>query len=427
MKESAASRTSVSRSRRSQSSTGGVASTAVRTPKSATRHPASEIILLSVTGMSPAVLTETVWALAREADPVLPSRVIAVTTALGRQEIERQLFQPLPRFGGQTVWHSLREQLAARGLEVAARLRFGTTSDDIRVITGVEAEAQRSRELQDIRTPADNEAAADFLLEQVRTIVENPDTQLIASIAGGRKTMGALLYACLTLAGRETDRLTHVLVSEPYETLREFYFPSQPGGPIVRPEIGNQQSGPSFDPAAAVVELADVPFVALRNLFQRELGRKAGTFSRLVETCRENVRQRAAEGLRVSIDTARLELEVNGQVVKLAPLEHLLLIFLARRAKHGEPAYGSYDLGVDDLNAFRTDFVSRAPKDDFSDWRHADSLRAAWDEQEIRKAVSGIRAKLRQRGGDAAALASCLPEKGRCSLDIPGPLIHLKG
>jgi len=65
------------------------------------------------------------------------------------------------------------------------------------VITGVEAEAQRSRELQDIRTPADNEAAADFLLEQVRTIVGNPDTQLIASIAGGRKTMGALLLPCV--------------------------------------------------------------------------------------------------------------------------------------------------------------------------------------------------------------------------------------
>ena len=72
------------------------------------------------------------------------------------------------------------------------RLRFGTTGDDVRVITGLETASQRSRELADIRTPADNEAAADFLLEQVRSLVENPDLQLIASVAGGRKTMDAI-------------------------------------------------------------------------------------------------------------------------------------------------------------------------------------------------------------------------------------------
>ncbi len=394
--------------------------------KSEIRNPKSEIVLLAVTGMSPAVLTETVWALAHEAEPVLPSRVVALTTLRGRQEIERQLFRPLVRFAGKTGWEALRQAIVGEGLDVSARLRFGTTADDIRVITGVERVSQRSRELEDIRTPADNEAAADFLLEQVRTIVENPDTQLIASVAGGRKTMGALLYACMTLAGRETDRLTHVLVSEPYETLREFFFPGQPGGPVAKSEFQNPNSEGAYDPARAVVELADVPFVALRNLFQRELGRKVGTFSRLVETCRDNVRERAAEGLRVSIDTTRPELEVNGQTVKLAPLEHLLLLFLARRAKHGEPAYGAYSEAVDDLNAFRADILAHAPKDNFSDWRHADSLRGAWDEQEIRKAVSGIRARLRPRGGEAAALAGCLPEKGRCSLAVPGPLIHLK-
>ena len=62
---------------------------------------------------------------------------------------------------------------------------------------------------------------------------------------------------------------------------------------------------------------------------------------------------------------------------------------------------------------------------DFGDWRHATSLRTAWDEQDIRKAASGIRAKLQRAGGDAALLASCLPAKGRCSLDIPGSLIFL--
>jgi CRISPR-associated protein (TIGR02584 family) len=320
--------------------------------------------------------------------------------------------------------------LTAAGHELTGKLRFGTTPDDIRVITAFHPATGQSQELTDLRTPADNDAAADFLLEQVRSVVENPDTQLVASIAGGRKTMGALLYACLTLAGRETDRLTHVLVNEPFEALRDFWFPGQPGG-RVSSGSRSDQSGSSVqsglaDPATAHVELADVPFVPLRNLFVRELNRKAGTFARLVSTCRENIRERAGAEVRLQLATAGTAVDVNGTLVKLAPLEHLLLLFLARRSKHSEPAYGAYAEAVDDLNVFRLQLLKDAPKDRLADWRHTDSLRASWDEQEIRKAVSGIRSKLRRSGGNAPLLAACLPEKGRCSLSVPGALIHFK-
>ncbi len=380
-----------------------------------------EVVLLGVTGMSPAVLTETIWALAHPRDgskPVVPHRVLAVTTTQGRTEIVRQLLDPCARFGGLAPWDVLREALASEGLPVHGRLRFGATANDIRVITATDPASGRSAELADLRTVGDNDAAADYLLEQVRGVVENPDTRLIASMAGGRKTMGALLYACLTLAGRETDRLTHVLVNEPFETLREFCFPGQPGGELM------DRAGRAHDPAQALVELADVPFVPLRNLFVRELSRKAGTFSRLIASCRDNVRQRAAESLRLTIETARPELEVNGTRIKLAPLEHLLLLFLARRAKGRSHAFGSYKDALDALNEARTEMTADVPKGGRGDWR--DSWRDSWDERSITKATADLRAKLRGRGADAAALASCLPEKGRCSLDMPGEMIFIQ-
>jgi len=394
--------------------------------ESASSH--SEITLLAVTGMSPAILTETLWALANPADhtePLLPHRVIAVTTTEGRARLE-QLFQPSPQLGGVAPWDALRDALAARGHNLAGRLRFGLTGHDIRVITAADPATGRTRELPDIRDRADNEAAADFLLEQVRAIVENPDTQLIASIAGGRKTMSALLYACLTLVGRETDRLTHVLVSEPFETLRDFWFPAQPGGPLPLParSAGSVRPAQSVSPATAVVDLADVPFVPLRNLFERELARKPGTFRRLVEDCRQNLIQRAAEQLRLTVETTRPELEVNGTRVRLAPLEHLLLLFLARRAKHNEPPYDTYKLAVDDLNAFRQDQINAAK--DFNDWRQTESLRDVWDDHAIAKAVSGIRDKLKHAGSDAALLARCLPRKGCCALSVVPSLIYIK-
>ena len=76
------------------------------------------------------------------------------------------------------------------------------------------------------------------------------------------------------------------------------------------------------------------------------------------------------------------------------------------------------------MNAIREEQLVAAK--DFNDWRHADSLRAAWDERAITKAVAGIRDKLRRAGGDAARRASCLPRKGECALFVPGPMVFLK-
>jgi CRISPR-associated protein (TIGR02584 family) len=383
-----------------------------------------ETILLAVTGMSPAVLTETLWALAHEPEPVIPARVIALTTAAGRETLRQRLFNPSPALANQAPWEALRAALQHEGHDLTARLRFGPTPDDIRVITALDPVAGQSRELADIRDRADNEAAADFFLEQVRAIVENPDTHLIVSVAGGRKTMSALLYACLTLVGRETDRLTHVLVSDPFDTLPDFWFPAQPGGPL-RP-VRSDQPAESVHPADARVDLADVPFVPLRNLFQRELGAKPGSFLRLVERCRTGIRQRAAEHLKLTLDTARAELDVNGQTLKLTPAEMLVACFLARRARHHEPPYTAYKDALDDLNAFRIEQRQEAAARGPNDWRLADSLRQECDDRFITRSISELRGKLQQRGGDAALLAACLPEKGRCSLDLPGPMIFIR-
>ena len=392
--------------------------------------PEPELVLLAVTGMSPAVLTETIWALAHPApataEPaVLPHRVIVLTTTAGRREIQTALFRPLPRFGNATAWEALRAALAGQGHDLQDRLRFGTTPHDLRVFTTADPASGRTTELEDIRTPADNEAAASFLLEQVRGLVEDPDKRVIASLAGGRKTMGALLYACFSLIGRETDRLTHVLVSEPFDHLRDFFFPAQPGGPLAH------RDGSNYQPAAARLELADVPFVPLRHLFRLELGRPAGGFLRLVQSCRTGVRERLAESIRLTVERRRPEIEVNGVRLRLAPREHLLLLFLACRAKNGEPPFAAQKEAERPLKEFWETLRAEAPQEHWSDWRRADSLKSAFDDaradgQDLRRALSSLRGKVLALGGDAAALEACLPQRGRFSLAVPAPLIFLK-
>jgi CRISPR-associated protein (TIGR02584 family) len=381
-------------------------------------------VLLAVTGMSPAILTETLWALAHESEPVIPGRVVVVTTTEGRRFIREQLFQPSPQLSGCSPWEALRQALTAAGHDLKGRLRFGGTGDDIHVITACDPATGTTQELADLRTREDNDAAADFLLERVRALVENPDTHLITSLAGGRKTMGALLYACMTLIGRETDRLTHVLVSPPFETLRGFWFPAQPGG-LITAGAGHE-AGTNFDPAGAKVELADVPFVPLRNLFKRELGRGAGTFKLLMESCREQVRRSSGEAVRLTVEQSRCEIEVNGTRVKLAPREHAMLLFLAHRAKTGEPPIGAYAEAIDPINEFCKSLRDSLPDHDISDWRQMLSPKQVFaDNEDIRKEVSRIRNKLRRTGGNAHLLIPCLPERGRFSLAVPGPLIWI--
>lgn len=270
-------------------------------------------ILLAVTGLSPAIVTETLWALAAEKPRVLPRRVQFITTAVGAQKLREQLFTPLPSFGGKSVWQALREALGAGDHELIA--------EEPRIIGSADKKSGTLKPLDDIQTPAENDIAASFILEEVRRIVENPDLQLIASIAGGRKTMGALLHAAVSLIGRETDRLTHVLVSAPYDSLPGFFFPSQPGGTVT------DRAGTAYNPAKAKVQLADVPFVPLRNRF-KELDEMPGTFDGMVAKFSQQFKQDAARPAQIQIDYRRKLLAVDAKIISMRPKALAVLHFL---------------------------------------------------------------------------------------------------
>ncbi|QBG48941.1 TIGR02584 family CRISPR-associated protein [Verrucomicrobia bacterium S94] len=203
----------------------------------------NKVVLIGVVGMSPAVLTETVWALSRENPPVVPDEVVAITTSQGREQIVQQLF------GHDSVWDSLRDAL---GESAAEKLRFDIEKS-IRMIHG----------FADIASPEENEQCADFLLQQLRPYAEEEKTQIIASIAGGRKTMSALMLSCMNLLGREQDRVCHVLVNEPFEKRLKpaFYFP-QPGV-IHEYEDQRTQEVKKYASEDAVIALSDIPFVCV--------------------------------------------------------------------------------------------------------------------------------------------------------------------
>jgi len=256
--------------------------------------------LLAVTGLSPAIVTETVWALAHEKKRVLPERVVFITTLTGAEKIQQQLFTALPAFDGKTAWEALRTALQAKDHELIA--------EPARIIGQANRTTGTFDGLADIVSPEQNDLAAAFILEQVRQVVMNPDTRLVASIAGGRKTMGALLHAAVTLIGRETDRLTHVLVDAPYETMPGFYFPGQPGPAL------KDREGKAHPPAKARVHLADVPFVPLRNRFE-DIQDFPGSFDGLRRKFSRELKEDAARPRLIEISYRKKTLWVDDKPI----------------------------------------------------------------------------------------------------------------
>lgn len=293
-----------------------------RSGKSAPLHTAdvasgapggSAPVLLAVTGESPAILTETVWALARKEQPaIFPSRIVVVTTTVGARRIHDELLASSAEYSGRSPWQALRDELLAGRPDVERLLVL----EDPRIIAGRAGADGRALPLDDLRTRADNDIAADFILNEVRGITHNSDTRLIASIAGGRKTMGALLYAAMTLVGRETDRLTHVLVNAPFDQRLDppFFFPAKKATHhALRARDGSAVSRHSS--AAARIELADVPFVPLRNAFE-DLHAPVGGFAGLVARYSRELRE-LAEPPAITFDAATNSVGFDGRPVHL--------------------------------------------------------------------------------------------------------------
>jgi CRISPR-associated protein (TIGR02584 family) len=292
--------------------------------------------LLAVTGLSPAIVTETLWALAMRKPRILPRRVAFVTTMTGAAKIESELFTPRPDWNDLSVWESLRKSLKAGPDELIA--------EPPHVISMPDPSSGRAIPLDDIRTPAENQAAAEFIFARVWDVVRDKHCHLIASVAGGRKTMGALLHSAVSLIGRENDLITHVLVSAPFDTLPGFFYPAQPHCPL-----HDVRSGCVREAAQAEITLAEVPFVPLRNRF-KELDDLPGSFLALRDTLSQQLTMDAEREVAIRIEPLKKRFLIDGKPYKAQPRTLAVLDFILRSHLKGE-TYSQAKTSPQDLAA----------------------------------------------------------------------------
>ena len=299
------------------------------TPQPVARATQESSALLAVVGITPAILTETVWALAqgkRRIPPVIPDDVVAITTRRGAQTITEQLLTAYEDFGGLTVWQALRRALLGSGAHADSRLTL-----HVRQIGSPNPATGQTEFLEDIRTEEQNLAAADFILQQVREQTVADDRRLIASLAGGRKTMSALLHAAFTHLARPQDRLTHVLVDEPFDGGLQplFFYPTQPVQKLV------SRDKKTFLAREARIELAEVPFAPLRVRFP-DIAEIPTHFRTLVQKYVETFKRDANKPALVELHDTPARVIVDDIVVALEGQRQLDVIRFLLHANQKE-------------------------------------------------------------------------------------------
>ncbi|MBB1093072.1 TIGR02584 family CRISPR-associated protein [Rhodopseudomonas palustris] len=271
-------------------------------------HTYSRRILLAVTGLSPQILTETVYALAVMQQPAyIPTEIHLITTSEGANRARLSLLSDDPGW-----FHRLRRDYGLP--EITFNL------NNIHVLCDA-----NGVELNDIRTPEDNIRMADLIAEQVRDLTADPASALHVSIAGGRKTMGYYVGYALSLFGRPQDRLSHVLVSEPFESSWDFFYPT-PFSRVIEIRRPGATDPQLVDTAAAKITLAEIPFVRLRDGVPERLQQGHAGFEETIIAA-----QRAQQSPELSINLAQGCVIASGEPIKMPPKLLAFYSLMARR------------------------------------------------------------------------------------------------
>ena len=375
------------------------------------RNNPKRTILLATVGTSPAVVTETIWALAhpvkKGVERIVPDEIVVLTTLRGKQIIQSQLF------GVDRVWERLVATLKKQGLPVVGRLSFGEAS--IRILD------HDKKFLEDIRTAGENESVANLFLDEVTRFTETAGTRLLASIAGGRKTMGALLLSCMCLRGREQDRVLHILVNEPYETRLDppFFFPeAKKKHAFIDPSTGRKQLLRSQD---ARLDLVDLPFVKMRGWYQDKFKSLPPRYSDLVHAAQSSGPAATMQKPMLQFDFAHGSLSIGEIPLRLSATEFAALSLDLLRAPDSL------------LSALPAVHIA-ARKDrqygwfqDFGDGSRFSSSDAIQAQEDLTKVRNQLRTKLRQLPAVVPFIKQIVPrgaEHGvwpaaRMSADIP--------
>lgn len=353
-------------------------------------HQYEKRILLAVSGMSPQILTETLYAIAvtEKETPFIPTDIYLISTSEGASRAKLELLHPIT---GKFHQLCLDYQLA------------GINFNEQNIFT---IQDKNNNALSDIKTPEDNEAAADFMTEMVRQFTHDENAALHVSIAGGRKTMGYYLGYALSLYGRAQDRLSHVLVSENYESLPTFFYPT------LESVVIYDRNGKPLDTKEAKIMLAEIPFVRLRTgLPDHLLNGKTG-FSETIALARS-----FDTAPKLSIDLKNRCFYANSVKVKMSGVNFAFYLWMIEQTvKHKQTLPRPHDLEpnrdyVESFLKIYNAHTSEGESEKTSVNLQKDGMSGRW----ISERMSAVKTSFERALGESAAKLYCIKTEGKNS------------
>jgi len=247
-------------------------------------------IFIFVSGSTPQIITETIYALATKKPPIYPNEIIVITTTEGAKRAT--------------------EELEKKGILKKLFDEYSIPNVPIKYEIPVD---KKGIPLDDIRTNEDNEQMANKINSIVREKAQDTETRLHCSIAGGRKTMSFYLGSALQLYGRSQDKLYHVLVTPEFESNKNFYYK-----PKKNEEI-KTIDGRILNTKDAEITLAELPFIRIGE----KVNIAGKSYNDSVELGQEAIDE-AIFKEKVSINLKDRSLKVGNVKINLEPL-HLAL------------------------------------------------------------------------------------------------------
>lgn len=262
-------------------------------------------ILLAVAGLSPQIVTETLYALNQMNRPVHAIHII--TTRPGKDRLLSHLLD-----GGRGPFYRYLKEYGVDGID------FGP--GNIHVVCD-----SPGLEIQDIVDESDNAQVLAKCMALAFQHTRSPDGAVFFSIAGGRKTMGACLTLAAQMYGRPQDRLYHVLISAEFESCRGFFYPPRKPKTIT---LRNAE-GESYYKSTqyARVNLIHMPFFSIRS----QLAPEVLDQPRDPVTLMQSLIREAPERLVVNLNEGKIK--YRGAELDMMPARLALYAFFALRKK----------------------------------------------------------------------------------------------
>ncbi len=260
-------------------------------------------ILLAISGLTPQIVTETFFALTVK-NNIIIDEIFIVTTQRGKTVIEGK------DKSNKTPNVALKKEIInlCKDLEIKVP-KFNINKHVI-------VAEEESKELYDIKTDKENKLFPNKIAEIIKSIAEDNNTTIYASLSGGRKSMSAHLALALSLFARPQDKLYHVITDEQFE-FNNFY--------------------PKSRKEERALVLAEIPFVKLRSL-NAPILKSDLSYSQIVSKTQNRLKF-LTENLKLIIDVADRKIVYGDKQVNLEPMEIALYLKFVERKISKQTGY----------------------------------------------------------------------------------------